>query len=335
MKNPWKIIAVALALGAPSPVLAQVGGPYGPGPVPGCPLSGCTFTGAVTFNGQTNFPSSVNINTGGTLTMNTANIAQVGRIQFGASNTGTLVSLASGNGLQIGAADAASPIAQTFQAQSVVAGNANTAGATFTIAGSKSNGSGGGDIVFQTTLSNAASGTQNTLATALTLKGGTQAAVFSGVINAANLATSSAGTTGTVCWTTGTGLFNVDTTTTCLLSLEELKDIRGPISSAESLADVLALKPFWGTWKKSTPEYAGDKAEQPFLGAHQVASVDKRLAAYAPNGALHGVRYQELTAVLVGAIQFQQIEINILVAAILGLLGWNIWLTIRKARVQR
>lgn len=166
-------------------------------------------------------------------------------------------------------------------------------------------------------------------ATVLTVTGGLKSTTAA--LNFPGLGTSSAGTTGTLCWTTSTGLVNVDTTTTCLLSLEELKDIRGPISGAEALADVLALKPFWGTWKKSTPEYAGDRAEQPFLGAHQVASVDKRLAAYAPNGALHGVRYQELTAILVGAIKAQQGEIEALFAAILALVGWNLWLTFRKA----
>lgn len=139
-------------------------------------------------------------------------------------------------------------------------------------------------------------------------------------VNMPNLGTSSAATTGTLCWTTGTGLVNVDTTAACLVSLEELKNIRAPIGGAEALSDILALKPFWGSWKKSTPEYAGDKAEQPFLGAHQVASVDKRLAAYSPNGALHSVRYQELTAVIVKAVQWMQGEV-------LGLFVWNVLLT--------
>lgn len=76
--------------------------------------------------------------------------------------------------LHLGAADAASPVAQTFGVQGVVAGNGNTAGATWTIQGSLSNGSGGGDVNFNTTLSNAASGVQNTGALALRLKGGTQ-----------------------------------------------------------------------------------------------------------------------------------------------------------------
>lgn len=103
-------------------------------------------------------------------------------------NTGsTSVTSPSAATLQLGAADAAAPVAQTLQAQSVVAGNANTAGATLTIAGSKSNGSGSADVVFQTTLSNAASGTQNTLAQALRLFGGGQSAA----VGSASIATNS------------------------------------------------------------------------------------------------------------------------------------------------
>jgi hypothetical protein len=92
------------------------------------------------------------------------------------------LSVPASNTLHLGVADAASPVAQTLGVQNVVAGNANTAGANWTLQGSLSNGSGGGDILIQTTLSSAASGTQNTAATALTLKGGTQQAIFAGPI---------------------------------------------------------------------------------------------------------------------------------------------------------
>lgn len=121
-----------------------------------------------------------------TLTLSSASTAAIffsnnaGGISF--RNGNTLLSSPATAVLQQGAADAAAPVAQTLQVQSVVAGNTNVAGATFTIAGSKSNGSGGGDVVLQTTLSSAASGTQNTLATALTLKGGTQEAIFAGPV---------------------------------------------------------------------------------------------------------------------------------------------------------
>jgi hypothetical protein len=82
-----------------------------------------------------------------------------------------------------GAADAASPVAQSLGVQSVVAGNANTAGVPWTRIGSLSNGSGcGGDIVEKTTLGTAASGSQNVGATVVTYKACTQAAVFSAAI---------------------------------------------------------------------------------------------------------------------------------------------------------
>lgn len=133
-----------------------------------------------------------------------------------------------------------------------------------------------------------------------------------GKITSPDLATTSTAQTGTLCWATGTGNVTVDTTTTCLLSLEELKDKRGTITNAMGL--VRQLKPFWFSWKQGTAQYAGDKAVQPGLGAHQVAAVDKRLAAYDTNGDLHGVRYQELTAVLVKALQEQDQRIKSLEA---------------------
>ena len=128
-----------------------------------------------------------------------------------------------------------------------------------------------------------------------------------GAMSLPSLAASSAATTGTVCWTTG-GNLTVDTTLACLASLEELKDIHGPITGA--LSEVSKLDPFWYTWKDGTPQRAGDTQEQPGLGAHQVAAVDKRLVSYSDDGKLLGVRYQELTALLVQAIKEQQAEID-------------------------
>jgi hypothetical protein len=73
--------------------------------------------------------------------------------------------------LRLGAFDTASPVAQTFSVQSVVAGTSNTAGANFTITGSQGTGSGvGGSIIFQVApvVGNAAT-VQNALSTALTI----------------------------------------------------------------------------------------------------------------------------------------------------------------------
>ena len=72
--------------------------------------------------------------------------------------------------LQIGAADAAAPVAQTIIGQSVVAGTSNTAGANLTIGGSKGTGSAaGGSLVFQVAPAGSSGTTQNSLTAALTI----------------------------------------------------------------------------------------------------------------------------------------------------------------------
>jgi hypothetical protein len=84
----------------------------------------------------------------------------------------SFLSIPANNSLQLGKADAASPVAQTTQVQSVADGNTNTAGVNWTFQGSLSNGSGtSGDIIFKTGAANAASGSQNSAVTMLTLKG--------------------------------------------------------------------------------------------------------------------------------------------------------------------
>lgn len=65
--------------------------------------------------------------------------------------------------LQLGAPDAASPVAQTLQVQSVATGTANTSGVNFSIAGSAGTGTGnGGQIIFKTAPIGTAGSTQNT-----------------------------------------------------------------------------------------------------------------------------------------------------------------------------
>lgn len=72
--------------------------------------------------------------------------------------------------LQLGAADAAAPVAQTLGVQSVVAGTTNTPGQNFTISGSQGTGTGaGGSIVFQVAPAGSTGTAQNALATALTI----------------------------------------------------------------------------------------------------------------------------------------------------------------------
>lgn len=145
--------------------------------------AGFVFTAAtVGFISNVGQPTMTNT-TANWLTMSSTQTYQSSSALFGWGNSATMGSATLDTILRrnaaahitMGAADAASPVAQTISFQNVVAGNGNTAGATATIQGSLSNGSGGGDIVIKTTLSTAASGSQNTAQTALTVKGGTQA----------------------------------------------------------------------------------------------------------------------------------------------------------------
>lgn len=126
-------------------------------------LSGGLNTSFITVSGNTDVAINLSSNTGG----------------ISLRNGGTFITSPAGGSLQLGPPDAASPVAQTLQVQNVVAGNGNTGAPIWTLQGPLSNGSGGGDIAIKTTLSSAASGTQNTAATALTFKGGTQNVIAS------------------------------------------------------------------------------------------------------------------------------------------------------------
>ena len=82
---------------------------------------------------------------------------------------GILTSPAAGQ-IQLGAADAASAVAQTLSVQSVVAGTSNTAGVDWTQRGSLGTGTGAsGNIVFQLGTPAASGTTQHTASTGLTL----------------------------------------------------------------------------------------------------------------------------------------------------------------------
>lgn len=123
---------------------------------------------------------------------------------------------------------------------------------------------------------------------------------FSGsAINFPGLGTSSVATTGTVCWTTGTGLINVDTTTTCLLSSSKYKKNSRPLDLG--LATVLKLKPVAYFLKKKFNSTG--LGEQVGFFAEDVAEVDPRLVSLEEDGSPHAVRYQQLTSVLAAAMQ--------------------------------
>lgn len=106
------------------------------------------------------------------------NVRVSGSAQFNWAGRGILTSPAA-NAIQLGAANSATPAAQVFSLPSVIAGTSNTAGVSLTITGSQSTGSGiSGDLIFQTGGTGAAATAQNSLVTALTIKGATQQVQF-------------------------------------------------------------------------------------------------------------------------------------------------------------
>jgi hypothetical protein len=110
---------------------------------------------------------------GGSLTIGTTSIASgtTGRILYdNAAVVGEALLTYSPANFQLGAADAAAPVAQTLQVQNVVAGTTNTAGTNFTINGSRGTGTGvGGSLIFQVAPAGTTGSSQNALATALTI----------------------------------------------------------------------------------------------------------------------------------------------------------------------
>lgn len=148
-------------------------------------------------------------------------------------------------------------------------------------------------------------------------EGATNAALYiaSGSLNALGavllpgLATGSAATVGTLCQTVTTGNITVNTTLACLASSEKFKQNIRPLDIG--LNTVMALRPISYELK---PEFnpTGLK-EMVGLSAEQVATVDERLVGMDPDGKTpQGVRYMQMTALLVKAIQEQQGQIDIL-----------------------
>lgn len=136
----------------------------------------------------------------------------------------------------------------------------------------------------------------------------TPTTTLNGIVNMPGLSSSSAATTGTVCWTTVSGLLNVDTTTTCLLSAmrfkKEIKD------SEFGLEEVMKMRPRTFKYDIGSNEINLQRRQVGFV-AEEMYKVVPELVSLEPNGKdLKSVAYQNLTAVLVKAIQEQQKQID-------------------------
>jgi hypothetical protein len=144
--------------------------------------------------------------------------------------------------------------------------------------------------------------------------------------------TAAANETGYVCYLSSSTPANelLLDTVTCLASLEEFKNIQ-PGGMQGALGEVMQMHPFWYTWNQKTHPTT-DRHVQPGLGAHAMEKIDPRLVTYDSHGKLKGVRYDQMSAVLVAAIQEQQHEIIWLWLAIAGLGGWCVFLPIRRRK---
>lgn len=119
-------------------------------------------------------------------------LASAARLEWSLGNPGAngadlTLTRAAAASLQLGQADAAAPVAQTLQVQSVVAGTSNTAGANWTLKGSAGTGTGaGGSIIFQVAPAGSSGTAQNAYATALTIAGDRTATFAAGIVSNVN-----------------------------------------------------------------------------------------------------------------------------------------------------
>jgi hypothetical protein len=118
----------------------------------------------------------------------------------------------------------------------------------------------------------------------------------------------------------------VQDSTTCLASSARFKQNIAPLTASSSLSEVMALAPVSFEY---TPSYNGALQSDPnfngtFVGfiAEDVAKIDPRLitidAVGATPNAPHGVRYENITAILAGAIKALATELSSLSTTVAG-----------------
>jgi hypothetical protein len=205
--------------------------------------------------------------------------------------------------VQFGAASSATPLSQTVLTQGSRGGtDSNVSGGNLTIqAGDGTGNSTTATLTLQTPHVAASGTTQQTMNTQITLGDNT--------VSMPNIASSSAATTGTVCWTTG-GNLTVDTTLACLSSTRRVKhkiENLDPVVEGErvsALKEINALRPVSYDLKPEfNPKHLG---RQIGLVAEEVQAVDPRLVGLDAIGKVEGVRYMQLTALLVKALQEEE-----------------------------
>lgn len=313
------LVLVALALCGPASAQSITANQFpGFGTVAGTAIQGPGILGAGTattlaIGGATIGTDALAVT--GSITAS-GNIVSVGNINLTSSggnyllrNGNTVISSNATASLQLGFGDSdTAPVAQTLRTQGALAGGtSNVAGVPFTLIISPGKGTGaGGSFIVQTAPAGSTGTAVNAPVTALTIDS-TKLATFSGQINVTAMTQTSAAQSGTNCYNSATGAMTYDATLGCLTSLEETKNIQSG-GIPEALPEIMALKPFWFTWKDK--KLHQDTNQQPGLGAHATEKVDARIVGYGPDGKLRGVRYTEMVALLVAGMQQQQHEID-------------------------
>lgn len=202
---------------------------------------------------------------------------------FGA---GSLITVGTGNTV-LGSSVASTVL--TIGTNNILIGTNNAITATTS---SESNaihiGGTGGDAVFVT-------GTNTNTTETMTLHG---------IVSMPDITQTSSAQTGTLCWASSGVTY--DASLGCLTSTKENKERISSFSGG--LAEVMKFKPISFYYKDKKM----DASEELGLLAEDVKEVEPRLVGYGSDGKLRGVRYEQLTAVLISAIQEQQKEIDAL-----------------------
>ncbi len=149
------------------------------------PTIALAVTGAILSSGTISVSTVASIQSNGNFITNAGGflVQHDGAVTLATgASLDTILSRAGSATWQLGNIDAASPVAQTFRVQSVVAGTAAANGANWTLIGSLPTGTGtSGDIILKTGVKTGSGTTQGTPTTALTIKGETLATVFAGL----------------------------------------------------------------------------------------------------------------------------------------------------------
>lgn len=249
--------------------------------------------------------SSFNLTSGGRLSWSDNASTLIG------SSEQTIIASPAAANIRFGGAPVdTGPVAQTLSMQNTLAGGtSNVAGALFILQGSLGKGSvGGGSLGFNVGVAGASGTVVNTSTRVLTLDNALLA-TFAGQIAVTSMTQTSAAQSGTMCYNTSGGAINYDATLGCLTSSGMFKRDISTLGGYDALDMTMALRPV--SFRRKV-EFGGDvdPAYQVGFVAEEVANIDERLIGRGPDGKVRGVRYQQLTAVLAGAIQVLKSEVD-------------------------